>query len=1135
MADNNKNIEKINSTIDLMDGNSDAINSQLIIMSGDITSIEENKSDKTTTYDVATIDEKNNNAITNITDEENRVKIISDKVEKGIIEPFISTSTTDIPSDAVPMNQKVITGDVHINTSTGKVQKYETDSWKNKMDITLDSGSTTEVINARVNTVTASSFDQLGDRVDDDYRVLNTKLDFNSSTSFNGRDIVIEGTYNSKVRNMEIRGKSICNLITSINSIMSWAGGVESVYDKFNHRLTYTIKAGTTPHMRHNFNVRQLELNKVYTVVVRIDSSTITNFGESGCSCTFMPVDKYLGYYSKFESLDGGLRSYVKSRDGNFLVRAFKITEVDNTKLNRSLDFALINNVAPLSDQTIIVSNMMILEGDWSNKKDAIPYIIDGLKSLGEDDFKDNKYPINVKSHSKNIFFDNKKYELSNFDPSNPSLQTHTICTSMDETTRDLIEIINASTSEKVTFGATLKGTDISKIDSTFRIVLDLQITWDDGVQQWYSVPTISQDLLFNGFNMIDTHTTDLRIGRRVKALSLKLNIRGMLGKFEVSNIFINIGESKTPSVYQTPSNKQILLDTPLKSINDKIYDEVKYILNNNTQLEELASIYRTGTMIFKGLDSERWVYDKSTNTDKYFTFKTTTSGIHPTLKTLLCDKFSCLFNDYLELDAFDGEGICMRPSNDGIYLKIAASTIGATISDTEAVKINKLKVYLTNNNIKCIYPLSTEIVTLLGNQDLNVNTFEGYTRIISNNSIKADKFTKVVLSDQTKKPIIPRDIQSLDEIQPNELAIYANPEVEFSLLKGSQVGTSKQYLFVKKPVEPTLHTVFKSLKTGTARVQINLTDNSGANISLESINLSKIKTVSMTVHNEDKTSITFNEVSSLPIITDIPMVAGQFLTIQLAQIPSVATWADDTVYNGQTPNLNMSLLMLDNPKELAINNRIVAYKDTVLQLAEASTLEKYDINAVYVDSVKSCRPSQVAVNQPNGSYTRHNDSEWGINVTDNITPTNSTKIAPYVGDSTTVEEISIGSTLKGYIYSMGFETNVTIQYRFVYGDITPDWTSKLLTPTDSITFELPLRAKQTPLGNTANEYLEVRSSTIPVGGKVVVDLSNDGTKYLSTFTNGKITRYIRQDDADLKINAITAKLNQLKSEILKL
>lgn len=143
-----------------------------------------------------------------------------------------------------------------------------------------------------------------------------------------------------------------------------------------------------------------------YTVLAYMKSSNnLTNANNN----RFFRVDT-LGTGVTINGVSGAITQ-------SYLPIKFKFTTTSDATIRVVLRNFYSDIDASLQSNTMYVKDIMILEGDWTDKE--TPAYFEGIKSVGEDDFVDGKYHINIIS-SKNLLcdFNDSKYIFNKEDGS---------------------------------------------------------------------------------------------------------------------------------------------------------------------------------------------------------------------------------------------------------------------------------------------------------------------------------------------------------------------------------------------------------------------------------------------------------------------------------------------------------------------------------------------------------------------------------------------------------------------------------------------------------------------------------------------------------------------------------------------
>lgn len=217
-----------------------------------------------------------------------------------------------------------------------------------------------------------------------DVTELQNGLKSNQALSYEGSSISANDTLEGRTEGMRIGGRTLVNLKGNVkNRVSTWVDNDD--------KYTLNLESGHgQPSILYNLT-HVLKENQKYTVIVNLVEYTsgVLHF-------SFMNSDgNKLASTTELVAESKGLKKFV-----------FTINNTVKAETLRLLPRNGINNIYSIS------KNILILEGDWTNKE--IPSFFEGLKSFGEEEKVGDKYKISILSHNKNLLntneFTNNKF-----------------------------------------------------------------------------------------------------------------------------------------------------------------------------------------------------------------------------------------------------------------------------------------------------------------------------------------------------------------------------------------------------------------------------------------------------------------------------------------------------------------------------------------------------------------------------------------------------------------------------------------------------------------------------------------------------------------------------------------------------
>ncbi|MCF2684995.1 BppU family phage baseplate upper protein [Clostridium perfringens] len=217
-----------------------------------------------------------------------------------------------------------------------------------------------------------------------DVTELQNGLKSNQALEYSGSSISANDTLEGRTEGMRIVGRTLVNLKGNVkNRVSTWVDNDD--------KYTLNLESGHgQPSILYNLT-HVLKENQKYTVIVNLVEYTsgVLHF-------SFMNSDgNKLASTTELVAESKGLKKFV-----------FTINNTVKAETLRLLPRNGINNIYSIS------KNILILEGDWTNKE--IPSFFEGLKSFGEEEKVGDKYKISILSHNKNLLntneFTNNKF-----------------------------------------------------------------------------------------------------------------------------------------------------------------------------------------------------------------------------------------------------------------------------------------------------------------------------------------------------------------------------------------------------------------------------------------------------------------------------------------------------------------------------------------------------------------------------------------------------------------------------------------------------------------------------------------------------------------------------------------------------
>ena len=338
------------------------------------------------------------------------------------------------------------------------------------------------------------------------------------------------------------------------------------------------------------------------------------------------------------------------------------------------------------SGQSAQLDNIIILEGDWSNKE--IPEYFEGMKSSFENNIKDDgSYGMTILSKNKNLF-DIKKHSYLNI-------------------VDDYVEVTTTS-NQYITY-------NLEK-NTEYTLSFD---KYDDNYASWIAVEVNGEYTNNSNMNFSKTYRTG---DNGVLTISIRANTKNDIGH-KICNIILEKGSKKSNFEYPEFNKADLYLNQPLRGLPNGVKDRI--IKKNGQWFIER----NCGEVTLNG--GENWKVD--------IIHESTVSYILPvdnitdnefSNKVLISDKFISRLGSNLWTVDIEGCGVG-APHAKGIKLNLNKEKL-------TSLDVNGLKKWLSNNPTTVTYQLETPVYEPL-NIDSTVNTYLDTTHISTNSTIPAN------------------------------------------------------------------------------------------------------------------------------------------------------------------------------------------------------------------------------------------------------------------------------------------------------------------------------------------------------------------------------------------------------------
>ena len=291
--------------------------------------------------------------------EVNKEAISSINLKNKEIERDLASSKENIKNnknDILNLNKKV-----NKNTEDIKLLK------EGSVGGSSSTNSNKEVIDARTAT-TGENFDTLDERIDHEVDRLNKKIDVTMLQQEDKESHTIENSVEGLTTDMVIKGRTLQNFKSNVkNYISKWVDNGD------NYSLNLPSGSGQ-PYILYGLT-QTLKENQKYTVIVNLIEYT-----SGALHFSFMNSEGNKPASTELVAESKGLKKFV-----------FTINNTIKAETLRILPRNGVDNIYSIS------KNILILEGDWTNK--PIPEYFEGIKSFGQEEDK-----ISILSSGKNLF-----------------------------------------------------------------------------------------------------------------------------------------------------------------------------------------------------------------------------------------------------------------------------------------------------------------------------------------------------------------------------------------------------------------------------------------------------------------------------------------------------------------------------------------------------------------------------------------------------------------------------------------------------------------------------------------------------------------------------------------------------------
>ena len=396
--------------------------------------------------------------------------------------------------------------------------------------------------------------------------------------------------------------------------------------------------ADGTPNIKH-YKTTAIKPNTKYTIITNVLKNTINNnLGIVGWNIT----DDY--------------NQVIIPRE---YVGLFKSCFTTNDTIREvwELDFWRENTIGEIE-----IENIIILEGDWTNK--PVPQYFQGLKSIGEKE--DGNHKISISSMGKNLFNMKRVDIRGNAKILNKTYNSVTVTTLQSWAG---IQIVNLKL----------------KPNTNYKLKFDRN---NDKIKAYIRVRTASGKYSGNA-NFGGSNDLKFTMPKHSDYIALSIETEVPLENAIISNI--QLEENSTATSYEPykEDKKEISLNEPLRRLPNGVKDTIEKING------EWKIVRRCGEIIFNG--EEDWILSdfNGETTSRYRLYLTTTDIAKKINSIGICDTIPVYLNSYWRQD-FE------MIENDATFINIRKKIYN---------NLNEFKEWLSQNPTKVVYELATPII----------------------------------------------------------------------------------------------------------------------------------------------------------------------------------------------------------------------------------------------------------------------------------------------------------------------------------------------------------------------------------------------------------------------------------------
>lgn len=478
-----------------------------------------------------------------------------------------------------------------------------------------------------------------------DVTELQNGLKSNQALSYEGSSIAANNTLEGRTEGMRIGGRTLVNLKGNVkNRVSTWVDNDD--------KYTLNLESGHgQPSILYNLT-HVLKENQKYTVIVNLVEYTsgVLHF-------SFMNSEgNKLASTTELVAESKGLKKFV-----------FTTNSTINAETLRILPRNGINNIYSIS------KNILILEGDWTNKD--VPSYFEGIESFGEQE--GNK--ISILSHSENLFDYKTMYSTDWVDGEGK------IINSADGKHYSVKVPIYKTGVKYYIYGKGKNRNNIAYLDEHGNVISFSRPSLTNPIELDIAPPnakTILAYLSSDGFNINENN-----------------------------ELVVSLNNITTYKPYQEPNKKDILIKEPLRSVGDVC--DVLYEDNGQVKVNRLIGRY-----IFTGNENFVQLDNNNNSLSMYVDINTLNILLNG---TALSNNFNYLAPNNLVNMYNDGISISGSVKNRFLF-RISTSKLPSP-------DVSGFKAWLKANPTTIVYQLATPVLEIVENcVDIDLDTYQEKT-----------------------------------------------------------------------------------------------------------------------------------------------------------------------------------------------------------------------------------------------------------------------------------------------------------------------------------------------------------------------------------------------------------------------